>query len=113
MPACFLMRDQIGVDLDARGDREELGGVGIGETVIGIYCRKKKYIFSKRKKSSRPPMKTQFGRCGMTCRGEFLARMTGVLGGRQEGGWEHHTGVVPWLNSGKQLWGISLRNCVV
>ena len=34
------MRDQIGVDLDARGDREELGGVGIGETVIRIYCMK-------------------------------------------------------------------------
>jgi hypothetical protein len=59
------MRDQIGVDLDARGDREELGGVGIGETVIRIYCMKKRYILSKRKKSNRPYRKTC--NLGMRC----------------------------------------------
>lgn len=49
MTACFLMRDQTGVDMDARGDREELGGVGIRETVIRIYYMKKGYFQSKKK----------------------------------------------------------------
>lgn len=59
MTACFLMRDQTGVDMDARGDREELGGVGIRETVIRIYYMKKRVFSVKEKNPNSPHMKTQ------------------------------------------------------
>jgi hypothetical protein len=36
------------VDLDWRGDREELGGVEQGESVIRIYCMRKEHICNKR-----------------------------------------------------------------
>lgn len=42
MPVGFIMRERKGVNFDGRGGREDLGGVGGGETVIGIgiYCKK-------------------------------------------------------------------------
>lgn len=37
------------MDLDGRGGEEELGGKEGGETIIRIYCIRKKSIFNKRK----------------------------------------------------------------
>lgn len=37
----FLMRHGKGVDPEKRGHGEELGGVGVGETIINIYMYEK------------------------------------------------------------------------
>lgn len=68
------MRDQIGVDLDARGDREELGGVGIGETVIRIYCMKK--IISLKERKTRGWEQTFLARSIPGIRGHLFSNST-------------------------------------
>jgi hypothetical protein len=50
MPVCFLMVVRDGVDLNRRGDREELGGVEAGETVISLYYVSEKFILLKEKR---------------------------------------------------------------
>lgn len=40
------MRDRNGVDPDEKGGREELGGIGGGETIIRMYNVRKKSIFN-------------------------------------------------------------------
>lgn len=37
------------MDLEGKGDGEELGGAGGGETIMGIECMRKESVFSKRK----------------------------------------------------------------
>lgn len=44
------MRDREVVGPDGRGGEEELGVMERKETIIGIYCVRKKYIFYKRRK---------------------------------------------------------------
>lgn len=47
---CFLMRDRKVVGPNRRGGEEELGVMERKETIIRIYCVRKKYIFYKRRK---------------------------------------------------------------
>lgn len=56
---CFLTRDRNGVDLDEegrggkrKGGKEDLEGVEGEETLMKIYCLRKKSIFSKKEKSN-------------------------------------------------------------
>lgn len=44
----FLIKDRNGVDPNARGGREEVGGVEEGKTLIRIYYMKKRIHFNKR-----------------------------------------------------------------
>lgn len=39
MSGCFLTRDRKNVDADGRGEEEEFGWVGEGETIIRIYTK--------------------------------------------------------------------------
>lgn len=39
MPGCFLTRDRKNVDADGRGEEEEFGWVGEGETIIRLYTK--------------------------------------------------------------------------
>jgi hypothetical protein len=43
------MRDRKGLDLKGRKGREGLGGVGGGETIIRIYCMRKRVYFQSEK----------------------------------------------------------------
>ena len=45
------------VDLNASGDKEKLGEVEGGETVIRIYCMRRESIFNQRGKASKIKMK--------------------------------------------------------
>lgn len=53
LEACsFLKRGRKGVDPEVRGDRKELGRLEEGETIVRIYClRKRKENKKERKKS--------------------------------------------------------------
>lgn len=46
------MRDRKRVDLNWRGNREELGGVDTGKTVMKICEKKRKSVFNKRKNNN-------------------------------------------------------------
>lgn len=48
-PVCFLTRNRKGIDLERRGGREELRGVGGGDIIIRMHCMGKKSIFNERK----------------------------------------------------------------
>lgn len=50
-PVCFLTRNRKGIDLERRGGREELGGVGGGDIIIRMHCMGKKSISIKENKS--------------------------------------------------------------
>lgn len=53
MSICFPRIDRWGVDSNGREGGENLGGVGGGEIMIGIYCMKS-LIFNKRKRKKIP-----------------------------------------------------------
>lgn len=38
------------MNLDGRGDGEELGGAKLGETVLGVYCMRKESVSNERKR---------------------------------------------------------------
>lgn len=49
MPVCFLRGDRKAVDLDGRGVRRDLGGVGEGKLISEYSVYEKKSIFNIRK----------------------------------------------------------------
>ena len=54
MFGCYSLerrRDKRRNHLEGRGDKEELGGVEGGETILMMYCMRKKSISNKRKKN--------------------------------------------------------------
>lgn len=53
LDVCILMRERKGVDLGGRRSWDELGGVGEGKTIIGIYCNKKPFSILKKKNKTK------------------------------------------------------------